>query len=69
MKHDDKRKSSGVLMPNIFFALEVTIALLIVNMAFQFDLTPGFTYLILIVFCISIVYFIIQRRRVLDRQK
>lgn len=68
MRKYEKRKSFGSLMPNIYFSLEVIVATLFLYMALLFDLSTGVIYILFILFTMSIIHFIIKRKKVLNRQ-
>lgn len=68
MRLHEQRTSTGSLKPNIYFLLQVAITILIVYIILQFNLSTGAIYIVTITFIISIAYFLIKRKKVLDRQ-
>ncbi|MCK4973976.1 MAG: hypothetical protein KAR81_01870 [Sulfurimonas sp.] len=65
---NDKRRYVGPLMPNIYFSLQVIIVLLILSMILQFNPGTGVTYISIVISIVSIGYFLIKRKDVLNRQ-
>ncbi len=69
---NNKRRHCGQLMPNIYFALQAGAVYLIWYISMQiidfFNYTTGVTYIISIFAAISVIFFVIKRAEVLDRQ-
>ena len=65
---NDNRKYVGPLMPNIYFSLQVIIVLLILSMILQFNPGTGVVYVSIVISIVSIGFFLIKRKDVLNRQ-
>ena len=65
---NDNRRHVGPLMPNIYFSLQVIIVLLILSMILQFNPGTGVVYVSIVISIVSIGYFLIKRKDVLNRQ-
>ena len=70
MKYHNRRHSSGILMPNIFFILQLTGIALLVTITMQ--VIPLFTlsvYLLSALALLAVAYCIDKRSTVINRQK
>ena len=72
MYRNDKRHSHGTLLPNLYFSLQIVIVLLILSLIMQFVelLNLGLPVVLMSLFAsmILIMYFLIRRKRVIQRQ-
>ena len=73
MYSNEKRRSSGPLVPNIYFLLQVVVVLLVLSLFMQLadylelGVVPRFIASFMSI--ATIMYFLVQRKRVIQRQE
>ncbi|QOY52762.1 hypothetical protein [Candidatus Sulfurimonas baltica] len=72
MRRNEKRHSSGTLLPNIYFSLQVIGVLLILSLVIQLVKLFDLAFPIILISCFIAIgfvfYFLIRRKIVIQRQ-